>query len=285
MEVIMDKLEKILSKVGDLSFRRRIFTLLGYLDVKSADKVLDAGCGEGFYVMLLDELYGCEVVGLDNDPKILEQAKRWASEKENVKFIQGDVTNLPFENESFDEIILSEVLEHIPDDRRALSEMYRVLRKDGILGITVPNHNYPFLWDPLNWFREHLGLGHFSPRSGFFGGIWATHLRLYYPTEIQKLVEEAGFKIEKIEGLTHYCLPFNHNILYLGKQFYTKLPVPESVSSSMEKFEWRKEKEESGLNFLSLGLKIMKAIDSLNDTRWNKKGSSLHIAVKAIKPE
>lgn len=287
----MEKFEKILSKVGDLSFRRRIITLLEYLDVKPTDRVLDAGCGEGFYVMLLDELYpatlgecgGVRVVGLDNDPRILEQAKKWVGEKSNIRLLVGDVTKLPFDNESFDKIILSEVLEHVPDESRALSEIYRVLKPGGILGITVPNHNYPFLWDPLNWIREHLGLGHFNPDSGFFGGIWAMHLRLYHFSEIKKLVEGAGFRIEKIEGLTHYCLPFNHNILYLGKQFYSKLPVPKSVSSSMEKFEWGDPKVPSSLNPIQLGLRLMKTVDGLNEKRWNKKGSSLHIAVKAIK--
>jgi len=279
----MGKLERVLSKVGDLSFRRRIITLLGYLDIQSSDKVLDAGCGEGFYLMLLDKVYGCQVLGLDNDPKILERAKKWVKEKSNIKFAVGDVTNLPFENESFDKIILSEVLEHVPEDRKALSEIYRVLKKDGILGITVPNHNYPLLWDPLNWIREHLGLGHFSPESGFFGGIWAMHRRLYHFSEIRKLVEDAGFRIEKMEGLTHYCLPFNHNILYLGKQFYSKLPVPESVSSSMEKFAWDGPEDHSVTNPLQWGLRLMKAVDGLNETRWDKKGASLHIAIKARK--
>lgn len=288
----MDKLERVLSKVGDLSFRRRILTLLDYLDVKPSNKVLDAGCGEGFYLVLLDELYGCQVVGLDNDPKILERAKKWVKEKSNIKFAVGDVTNLPFENESFDKIILSEVLEHVPDDKKALSEVYRVLKKGGVLGITVPNHNYPLLWDPLNWIGEHLGLGHFSPESGFFGGIWAMHLRLYYPQEIKKLVEEVGFKVEKIEGLTHYCLPFNHNILYLGKQFYTKLPISDSVSASMEKFEWEYDQKGSdgdskgwGAGLIELGLKLMKAVDRLNETKWDKKSASLHIAIKAVKSE
>ncbi len=278
-----EKLEKILSKVGDLSFRRRIVTLLDYLDVQPSDKILDAGCGEGFYLMLLDELYGCQIVGLDNDPQILERAKRWVGEKSNVKFVVGGVTKLPFEDESFDKIILSEVLEHVPDDRQALNEVYRVLKKGGTLGITVPNHDYPFLWDPFNWIREHLRLGHFDPESGFFGGIWAMHLRLYYPQEIERLVEEAGFEVEKIEGLTHYCLPFNHNILYLGKQFYSKLPVPESVSSSMEKFAWEVPEVPSSLNITQLGLRLMKVIDNLNETRWDRKGSSLHIAIRARK--
>lgn len=279
-----EKLERILSKVGDLSFRRRILTLLDYLDIQPTDRVLDAGCGEGFYVMLLDELYGGEVVGLDFDPEILKLAKKWIKEKPNVKLIEGDVTKLPFKNESFDKIILSEVLEHVPDDQKALTEMYRVLKPGGILGITVPNHNYPFLWDPLNWLREHLRRGHFSPDSGFWGGIWAMHLRLYYPHQIKKIVADAGFKIEKLDLLTHYCLPFNHNILYLGKQFYTRLPVPESVSSSMEKFAWEEvPKAPSSFNLIQLGLRLMKAVDSLNETRWDGQGPSLHIAVKARK--
>ena len=54
------KLEKILKNVGDLNFRRRIVEIFDYLDIKPGDKVLDCGCGDGFYTMILSEVYDCK---------------------------------------------------------------------------------------------------------------------------------------------------------------------------------------------------------------------------------
>lgn len=287
-----EKLKLILSKVGDLNFRRRIVTLLDFLAIRDGEKILDAGCGEGFYTMIIGELWpNCEVYAFDYDPKILKAAQKWLGKNNpKIHWQKGDITRLPYQDNFFDKIICTEVLEHVPDDKKAVLELYRVLKPKGLVGITVPNHNYPFVWDPLNWVREHLGLGHFSEKSGFWGGIWAlNHLRLYYPEEIKKLIENGGFKISKMKGLTHYGLPFNHLVLYLGKQFYTRLPVPESIRKSMEKFEW---KENSSLeirhstfrlNPLEWALSFLKWSDHFNDNFESLKKSSMAIALVAKK--
>jgi ubiquinone/menaquinone biosynthesis C-methylase UbiE len=278
------KLEKILVNVGDLGFRRRVVKIVNGLDIRSGEKILDCGCGEGFYVMVLNQLFSeIEIVGLDHDARLLEKAEGWTGENRNVTWVLGDIYKIPFGDNYFNKIILSEVLEHLPDDLGALKEVKRVMKPGGILAITVPNHNYPFFWDPLNWTREHLGLGHFSPGSGFLGGIWAMHLRLYYPEEIKELVKRVGFKIEEIKGLTHYCIPFNHNILYLGKQFYTKLPVPKSVLRSMEKFEWSNAGEKNEKDPLHFFLDLLKKIDQKNDDFSDLSKSSMCIFIKARK--
>ncbi len=281
---IEKKLAVITQNVGDLSVKTRLYWIIQKLEIQDNDTILDCGCGEGFYSMLLAELYQCRVIAVDADRKLLEKAKKWIGERKHVSFQVTDVTELPFEDETFDKIILSEVLEHIPDDEKAIKEVYRVLKKGGIVGITVPNHNYPLFWDPFNKIREYFGLGHFSPNSGFWGGIWAMHLRLYYPEEIKKLVEKTGFNIETIEGLTHYCIPFNHNILWLGKQFYIRLPVPRGVYESMEKFEWKKAHQRKKIfNPLQWILQIFKMINKLNDNFNSIERSSVCIALKAIK--
>src|SRR6202021_2633687 len=59
----------------------------------------------------------------------------------------GDALRLPFPSGSFDRVIAAEVLEHIPDDRRALAELARVLRPGGTIAVTVPRW-YPEL---INW--------------------------------------------------------------------------------------------------------------------------------------
>lgn len=277
------KLKKLLANVGDLGFRRRVIEIIESLGIKDGEVILDCGCGEGFYVMVITQLFlKVKVVAFDHDKPLLEKAKSWIGNNKNVTWVVGDIYKIPYQDNYFDKVILSEVLEHIPDDERALKEVRRVLKPNGKIAITVPNHNYPLFWDPLNWLREHLGCGHFSPDSGFFGGIWAMHLRLYYPQEIEKLVKRVGLKIEKMKLQTNYCFPFNHNVLYLGKQFYTKLPVPGSIESTMEKFEWQ-EAEKKGFNLIRAIFKIFQAIDSLNEKDIALNESSMGIFIIATK--
>jgi len=281
------KLQKILSKTGDLNFKRRVITMLDYLDIQPGDNILDMGCGEGFYSMVLDNLYNCKITAVDFDPEILALAHKWLDGRSNVTLEQGDITKLRFPDSSFDKIVCTEVLEHIDDDKTAIKELYRVLKPGGVIAITVPNKNYPLLWDPLNKVRESLGLGHFSPMSGFWGGIWAKdHKRLYLPSELRGLAENAGFLTEDLRVLTHFGVPFNHLILWLGKNLYTKLPVPEDVKRAMEKFEWGEEPEKHpSLSFfiLNTGFNFLKMIDSFNDKKFALTKSTMAVALKGVK--
>lgn len=259
-----NKLEKILKNVGDLNFKRRIVEIFEYLDIKSGDKVLDCGCGDGFYTMILSELYNCEITAMDYNQKLIDSAKKTVRNLEKVKFVIGDITKgLPFEDESFDKIIFTEVLEHLDNENQALTELKRVLKKGGKLVLSVPHKNYPFLWDPLNWVREHLGLGHFNPMKPLLGGVWAyDHKRLYTPESLEKVVKSTGLEIESMRGLTHFTLPFNLTLLYVGKQVYTALPLPESVTSNLEKFEYSGEKRRSFL--IEVPFNFAKFIDKRN---------------------
>ena len=74
----MDKnlLEMMLSRVGDLGFRRRVSTLLDYLDIRDGQRVLDLGCGEGFYTMVIGGLYDVEVTAFDFNAEILEKDRK-----------------------------------------------------------------------------------------------------------------------------------------------------------------------------------------------------------------
>ena len=130
--------------------------------------------------------------------------------------VVGDVTRLPFEDASFDKMILSEVLEHLPDDTAALREARRVLKPGGVLAITVPNAHYPFLWDPPNYVRERLGLGHF--KSEPWSGIWTDHQRLYAPDRLGAVVTAAGLQPTDFRLETRYSFPFAHHVVYaIGK--------------------------------------------------------------------
>jgi SAM-dependent methyltransferase len=97
-------------------------------------RVLDVGCGTGGVGSRLAKR-GASVMGVDQDLKSLEQAKKTGRLKE-VR--QADVTALPFADNDFDLAIASEVLEHVDDDRKGLSELCRVARRAVV--VTMPAH-------------------------------------------------------------------------------------------------------------------------------------------------
>ncbi|MEW6506951.1 MAG: methyltransferase domain-containing protein [Bacteroidota bacterium] len=104
-------------------------------------KVCEAGCGLGRYVFYLNRL-GTNIEGLDFEEKTIEFLNNWKSENgfNNVKFIVGDVTKLPYEDNSLSGYISLGVVEHfIEGPQKALTEAYRVLRPGGVAIITTPS--------------------------------------------------------------------------------------------------------------------------------------------------
>jgi len=75
------------------------------------------------------------------DPSFAEVA---CNRQDGVRFVCGDATNLDFPDRSFDAVTMFDVIEHIPDDRRALAEAFRVLRPGGYLLLSTPNENWRF---------------------------------------------------------------------------------------------------------------------------------------------
>jgi 2-polyprenyl-3-methyl-5-hydroxy-6-metoxy-1,4-benzoquinol methylase len=107
-----------------------------------ADKrILDAGCGAGEFVEAFAG-FGAIAQGVE-----FEEAKvrTWLEKRPGDHRVrQGDLEHLDFPDASFDVVFLNEVLEHIPDDRRALSELQRVLSDNGTLIVLSPNRYHPF---------------------------------------------------------------------------------------------------------------------------------------------
>lgn len=219
----MQEIDKILSFEPDPAFARRARIIFENLNLSGREKILEIGCGRGFYLRTLDQvLPSLEITGIDLNEKYLKVAEKFIGNSK-VKLINADATDLPFKDKTFDRIIATEILEHIPDDQKAISEMYRVLRPDGIAMITVPNKNYPFCWDPLNWVLERLFNWHIPSNIWWLAGIWADHIRLYNADELQNKLQKAGFKIEKLCYATHFCFPFSHFLFYgIGKNLVEK---------------------------------------------------------------
>lgn len=274
-----DILARMLSNETDMMFRRRAFILFSYLGLKPEDVVLEAGCGRGFFLNMARALSPCCLTGVELDAEVLEEARRSLAHKE-VELLSADIQQLPFSDAAFDKVLFTEVLEHIPDDKRALQEIFRVLRPGGTLALSVPNARYPFLWDPINWVLEAT-IGR-PIRQGILSGIWANHERLYQVEELQEKVREAGFVVEEARLATYFCVPFAHNIVYgIGKELLVAGLLPKSLSTAADRFAYSENKG-SLLNPINLARRVFLAVDRLNDD-LPMSHSSVVITLKARK--
>jgi len=133
---------------------------ISYLDflnwknnLKKEDNLLDVGCWSGDTILNLKDR--CNVWGMDIDKEKIDKID--SEIKEKIKL--GDVTvNIPFK-EKFDYILLSEVIEHVSDDEKALKNISNSLKKGGKLILTTPHSEKYFeIWDPA-WIKWKLNIG------------------------------------------------------------------------------------------------------------------------------
>lgn len=145
-------------------------------------KILDYGCGLGGNFRYLSKRG--DYRGVDILPENIEYAKKRYGDKYFTQITDG----LPFENESFDEIHLYDVLEHVSDLPATLREISRVLKKGGRIFITVP----------AKISEEAL----LKIRPDYFKEVG--HVRIVEPEKLAKDLEEKGFKLDtqkKVRGM------------------------------------------------------------------------------------
>lgn len=114
-----------------------------YLSVRSLvrDKVvLDAACGEGYGSNIIASV-AQSVTGLDIDKDTIERAKVNYGQRDNLHFLQGSIETIPMEDASVDVVVSFETIEHVAEQvqHTFLQEIFRVLKKDGILVMSTPN--------------------------------------------------------------------------------------------------------------------------------------------------
>jgi SAM-dependent methyltransferase len=122
--------------------------------LKPGMRVLDAGCGPGSITLgLADAAAPGETVGIDLSGEILEAARNLAAERgaTHVRFEQGDLYALPFEDGVFDAVFAHAVLQHVGEPVRALRELHRVLKAGGVIGVADADYDGALYWpdDPL----------------------------------------------------------------------------------------------------------------------------------------
>ncbi len=100
-------------------------------------------------------------------------------------FVPGDAHNLPFKNEQFESILFLEVIEHVENPCRCLREIWRVLKKDGIVRVSTPN--------PTHWRILLRNLLHVRT------SVWKDHIFLWSYAELENLLWKCGFEVVKVE--------------------------------------------------------------------------------------
>lgn len=102
-----------------------------YLELKETDVVLDPGCGRGFVSCDLAKRYGSSITGIDITPYVVQRAIKRSQQlavSDRVSYVNGDYSNLPFKENSFDKLYTVETLCHAIDLPAVLREFYRVLK-------------------------------------------------------------------------------------------------------------------------------------------------------------
>ena len=122
---------EVLYKIHDAARRRELVRKA--LGASLADRVLDVGCGPGFYCLELSEIVGSSgsIVGVDNSPAMLQLAQARCAGRGNVGLLEGEATALPVESGTFDGAVCVQVLEYVSDVAAALAELHRALRPGG----------------------------------------------------------------------------------------------------------------------------------------------------------
>jgi arsenite methyltransferase len=184
---LADQLEALYRKRDILRRRALVREALG---ARRGERILDIGCGPGFYVAELLEQVGGEgsVVGVDASPQMLAVASRRCEGRANVAFREGPATALPVEDASFDAALSVQVLEYVADTAAALAELHRAVRPGGRVLI------WDVDWATLSWHSEQ------PERMARAMRAWDAHLaHPSLPRTLAAQLRAAGFDDVRVD--------------------------------------------------------------------------------------
>jgi arsenite methyltransferase len=172
-----------LYQIGDA--RRRRASAQCELAAAPGERVLDVGCGPGFFCAELVAAVGegGAVTGVDSSPAMLALAARRCAGHANVELLEGEAVALPVADESFDAALSVQVIEYVTETERALAELHRALRPGGRV----------LVWD-IDW--STLSLHSEDPaRSERVLRAWDEHLaHPSLPRTLGSRLRSAGFE-------------------------------------------------------------------------------------------
>lgn len=156
-------------------FNKRIKEIIKYK--KNPGKILDIGCAWGYFLDIARDR-GWDVYGVDIDKTEIEYCKR-----KGIKVYQGEIVNMNFHEKSFDTVCMFHVLEHVYNVKQTLSEVYKILKSDGLFVVEIPT----------------IG----SLKARIYGKYWSyiteDHINYFTVKLLKRILENEGFKILKIK--------------------------------------------------------------------------------------
>ncbi|MCH7838507.1 MAG: class I SAM-dependent methyltransferase [Chloroflexi bacterium] len=168
--------------------------------LEAGDWLLDLGSGNGRHTIEACR-WPIRVISVDMNAEELRRARYFLRAPEgalpygpypkrgrediagSADFIVADAQHLPFRDGAFDKVLCTEVLEHVPDDKEGISELYRVAKPDAALAVSAPRYGPERAFWALSWEYWHTPGG---------------HVRVYQPGELAGLLRERGFDLHTV---------------------------------------------------------------------------------------
>lgn len=182
--------------------RELVFFFIKQNITDKKNRILDVGCGTGKNIEVFSKLGECW--GIDTSPSAIAFCKKRGIKKT----IKGNIEQIPFSSQSFNVITALDVLEHV-DDSKSLKEIYRVLKKGGVIIATVPA--FPKLWSKWDEVLHHK--------------------RRYTSKSLKRILQENKFKIIKISYF-YLFLIIPIFLVRLVKNFFFKNYYPSDFKLS-----------------------------------------------------
>jgi SAM-dependent methyltransferase len=185
---IVEQLERV---YRGRDVRRRRALVHEALGATAGDRVLDVGCGPGFFVSELLDAVGPDgsVVGVDLSPDMLAVATKRAQGRPNAEFIESAAAPLPLPDQDFDRALSVQVMEYVDDVAAALGELHRVLRPRGRVVV------WDVDWSTLSWHSTD------AVRMARMVEAWDSHLtHPALPRTLAAQLRDAGFSDVRMEA-------------------------------------------------------------------------------------
>jgi len=203
--------------------KRNIYVVARYeliLDLIKDDiggkKILDLGCGDGALSYLLGK-GGANVTGVDSLGEVINFAKQKCKNIGNINFLVVSAYKLPFEDEEFDYIISSDVIEHLSYPGKMLFEIKRVWNRKGEIVITTP---IKFTEKPLD----------------------KMHYQEFFENEFEQLLEKHFENIKTIKSHPLFWMEFQNKSIFrrsFFKCFFNLLNLAFGFNPFKYKGKWR----------------------------------------------
>jgi ubiquinone/menaquinone biosynthesis C-methylase UbiE len=174
-------------------------------------RMLDLGCGSGYHMARYRER-GFELVGVDGSEEMIEQARALNPQ---IEFHQGDVTNVPLPDATFDYLVCVEVLRYLPDIAPCVKEIFRLLKPGGTAFVTAAPPLQASLYPLVNMITSAVQVGNL------------THLRQFFQSsgKLKSEFGKAGFDSIDVHGV------------YGGSMIWVERIVPSAVPPLLKIWE------------------------------------------------